>query len=306
MPYFIFLFICVVWSASFLLMKKSAVAFSPVSIGAWRVVGGAAILAVVWWWHGQRWTLSKRHAAPLVFVVVVGFAWPFCIQPWVIARHGSALMAMLVGFVPLATILISLVAMGVVPSRRQAIGVAGALVCLGLLLADGWRRAVPGADLALAVTVPLGYAAANIVIRRWLGDLSSLAVTLASLVLSSFMLLPLAAGATPPPDVGEREFKLAVLSLGVLSLVGTGLATYLFNKLIREHGPLFAGMTTNVVPLGAVLWGWLDAETVTPLQLVALAGVVSMVALVQYRAAGAAEALSPPERIAPPPTGAAH
>jgi len=286
MPYLIFLFICLVWSASFLLMKKAAVAFSPLSVGAWRVVGGAAILAIVWWWHGQRWTLSKRHVGPLLFVVVAGFASPFCVQPWVIARHGSALMAMLVGFVPLATILISLVVLGARPSRRQAIGVAGAILCLGLLLADGWRRAIPAADLLLAVTVPLGYAAANVTIRRWLGDVSSLAVALAALVLSSVVLAPLAAWTPSPAHVDQRQYAAAVASLAILSLIGTGLATFLFNKLIREHGPLFAGMTTNVVPLGAVLLGWLDAETVTPLQLAALAGVLSMVTLVQYRAAG--------------------
>ena len=45
-----------------------------------------------------------------------------------------------------------------------------------------------------------------------------------------------------------------------------------------------ASYATNVVPLGAVLWGWLDAETITPLQLTALAGVLAMVTLVQYRA----------------------
>jgi hypothetical protein len=56
----------------------------------------------------------------------------------------------------------------------------------------------------------------------------------------------------------------------------------MFNRLIRERGPLFAAMTTNLIPAGAVFSGWLDAERVTGLQMSALAGVVSMVALVQY------------------------
>jgi drug/metabolite transporter (DMT)-like permease len=57
---------------------------------------------------------------------------------------------------------------------------------------------------------------------------------------------------------------------------------YWFNYLVQHHGPLFAGMVTNVVPLGAVLLGWADQETVSPLQLAALIGIVIMVALVQY------------------------
>jgi hypothetical protein len=66
------------------------------------------------------------------------------------------------------------------------------------------------------------------------------------------------------------------------------LLTRLFNHLIREHGPLFAGMVTNLVPVGALIWGWIDHEQVTPQQITALAGLIVMVTLVQYGAAAAA------------------
>ena len=42
----------------------------------------------------------------------------------------------------------------------------GAILCLGVLLADGLQRSVPMVDIALALSVPLGYAVANTVIRR--------------------------------------------------------------------------------------------------------------------------------------------
>ena len=68
-------------------------------------------------------------------------------------------------------------------------------------------------------------------------------------------------------------------------MLGTGLAISMFYRLIRDHGPLFAGMVTYLVPVGAVMWGWADAERVTATQLVALAGVFISVAVVQYGAA---------------------
>jgi drug/metabolite transporter (DMT)-like permease len=296
MPYLTFLFICAVWSMSFLLMKKSAVAFSPIEIGAWRVIGGAAILAVVWWWKGRGRPLARRHFLPLFFIAITGFAWPFCAQPWVIARHGSALVALIVGLTPLLTVLLSLPVLRVLPSRRQGIGVVGALFCLSLLFVDGLKRDVPAAHLALAVTVPLSYAAANVVLRRWLSDVPSLAMTLVALLMASAILVPATALESPPP-ASQHEFWTAVASLAVLGPIGTGLASYLFNKMIRDHGPLFASMTTNVVPLGAVLFGWLDAETVTPLQLTALGGVIAMVTLVQF---GAAHRGNPPPPLRPP------
>ena len=44
-------------------------------------------------------------------------------------------------------------------------------------------------------------------------------------------------------------------------------------------------MVTYLIPLGAVFWGSVDHEQITASQLAALAGVLTMVAFVQYGAA---------------------
>ena len=288
MPYLMFLFVCLVWSVSFMLMKKAAVAFSPTEIGLWRVAGGAGTLALFWAWKDRAWTLHRRDLWPVLFLILAGFAWPYCIQPWVVSRQGSAFMALVVSFVPLFTILISLAVLRVAPSGRQLVGVIGSLICMAVLMEDGLRREVPLVQLALALTVPLGYAMTNVVIRQRLPHVGSLFLTLVALTASVVLLAPVAActasTATPP----TAEGRYAVAALAVLSVVGTGVTTFVFNKLIRDHGPLFAGMTTNVVPLGAVLLGWLDAEEVTWSQVGALVGIIAMVTLVQFRAAGTA------------------
>jgi 4-amino-4-deoxy-L-arabinose transferase-like glycosyltransferase len=51
--------------------------------------------------------------------------------------------------------------------------------------------------------------------------------------------------------------------------------------LVLTRGPLFAGMTTYVVPVIALLWGTLDHEVISGQQALAIAGVLGMVALVQ-------------------------
>ena len=71
----------------------------------------------------------------------------------------------------------------------------------------------------------------------------------------------------------------------MLGVIGTGLATFWFNRLVQDHGPLFAGMVTNLVPIGAVLIGWLDREDISLRQAGALVGIVISVACVQFRAA---------------------
>jgi drug/metabolite transporter (DMT)-like permease len=170
---------------------------------------------------------------------------------------------------------------------------------------DGVQRSVPLSQLALALTVPLGYAAANTVIRKWLTHVTSVLLTGVSFVLTASVLAPFA-WTMPGPDTsvtsvagtsvavtseavtsegmaaGSTTWRIAFWSLAVLAVVGTGVATYVFNHLVRRHGPLFAGMTTNVVPLGAVVWGWIDGEPISQSQFVAMLGILAMVSLVQY------------------------
>lgn len=286
MPYVMFLFVCSVWSVSFILMKKAALAFSPAEIAMWRVIAGAATLGLFWLLRDRRWSLRRADWAPLLFIVATGCAWPYFIQPWVIGRQGSAFMALMVSFVPLLTIVVSLPVLRIRPSNRQLLGVLGSLACMAILMRDGWRRSVPASDLGMAFSVPLCYALANVVIRRRLAHASALLVTMVAMAVSIAPLAPLAVWSPPPADASGAVVWQAAWSLAFLGIVGTGVATFLFNKLIRDHGPLFAGMTTNLVPLGAVLFGWLDAEQVSSAQVGALIGILAMVALVQYRAAG--------------------
>ena len=73
----------------------------------------------------------------------------------------------------------------------------------------------------------------------------------------------------------------AVIYLGLLGIIGSGVSTMVFIRMVLQRGPLFAGMTTYVVPVVAMLWGTLDHESISGMQAFAIAGVLAMVALVQ-------------------------
>jgi drug/metabolite transporter (DMT)-like permease len=79
-----------------------------------------------------------------------------------------------------------------------------------------------------------------------------------------------------------HDWVMAVGSLAVLGILGTGFAVLLVIWLIVTEGPLFAGMVTYVVPTLALVWGAIDGEVITGRQLAAMAGVLAMVALVQF------------------------
>lgn len=281
MPYVLFLLCAAIWSCSFILMKFALGSFGPWQIAAGRVAGGVGVLAFLAWRQGKL-APPRAGAWPwIIVVIVVGYAGPYVVQPLVIARQGSAFMALATAFVPTATIVVSAVLLRHWPARRQLLGVLGALCCLALLLRDGLSRDVPVRDMLLAGTVPAGYALANTLIRGWLRDIPALTLTTYQLLGTLLVLGPGASleqtSAAPP--------LAACASVLVLGVLATGLATYWFNLLVQKQGPLFAGMSTNLVPLGAVVWGWADGETISTLQVAALAGILGLVLLVQYRAA---------------------
>jgi drug/metabolite transporter (DMT)-like permease len=140
--------------------------------------------------------------------------------------------------------------------------------------------------LLLALSVPACYALTNVCIRRQLQHVPSLPLSAVTLSVAAVLLLPPALWGEHPDPAPSGALPLAIASLALLGVVGTGIGMFIFNKMVLDQGPLFAGMVTYLVPVGALIWGWVDEEQVTLLQFVALAGVFAMVALVQFGAVG--------------------
>jgi len=283
MHHAIFLLICLLWGSSFILMKKAAVAFGPMTVAGGRVAGGAVLLVGLWLViaRGRRWPIRRSHAGGIALIAVVGLAYPFAIQPHLIHKHqDSAFFGMMPALVPLLTILISIPLLGIRPSMRQLIGVLGGLACLALLLDVGVSRAISAADLALGISIPTCYALSNTFAKRRFAEVHPLALTATALSSAAVLLLPLGVAGEPVRADGG-PLTLAVIALLILGVLGTGLAWYLFFILIQKRGPLFAGMVTYLIPLGALAWGWADDEPITARQIVALLGVLAMTWLVQ-------------------------
>lgn len=281
MAAFLFVFVSLIWGSNFIMMKKAGLGFGPLTLAGGRTFGAALVLAGFWAWSGLRWPFRRGDGIRLAMIVLVGYVYPFSVLPLVISRQGSAFMGMMIGLVPLMTILLSLPMLGVRPTGRQILGVLGGLIFLGLLMGDGLRRSMPVQDVLLAASVPLCYACGNTFIKRHFGHLKPLELATPALGAAGLILLPLA---WLSPTDGIRsgpDFQQAAWAMVGVTILGTGLANFLFYRIIQESGPLYAGMVAYLVPLGALVWGWLDHELVTQQQVVALLGILSMVWLVQ-------------------------
>ena len=57
-----------------------------------------------------------------------------------------------------------------------------------------------------------------------------------------------------------RSFFVRVANINVLGVIGTGLAVWIFNLLIKETSSVFASSVTYLIPIVAIFWGVADGE----------------------------------------------
>ena len=288
MAHVAFCFCCVVWGSSFILLERVTHVFGPVEIALWRLFSGAAALAAYWWFRGGTFRIERRDWGYLAFAALVFTAPPQVIQAYVLAQgHGHGFFGTLVAAIPLLTILVSIPMLGILPTARELAGVLGGLVCMWLLLEDGFHRGMSFGLLALAFMIPLTSAVSNTFIKWKLTNLPAVPLTTALLVLAGVALIPLELSPTALESLqitgpqGTAITPTALIYMLLLGVVASGISTMVFIWMILEKGPLFAGMTTYVVPVLALLWGTVDNETISPRQMLAIVGVLAMVALVQ-------------------------
>jgi drug/metabolite transporter (DMT)-like permease len=288
-----FCFCCFVWGTSFILLERVTHVMGPVEIAIWRLFSGAAVVGLCWWFKRGEYRMSGRDLF-LIAIASLLFTVPTqLIQAYVLEQgFGHGFFGTMVAAIPLLTILVSVPMLGVRPTMRELFGVLGGLACISLLVKEGVHRGMSPGLLALTMTIPLSSALSNNFYKWRLPHVPAAPLTTMILVVSGLALLPLEASPRLMSSLdigaptGTSVSPGAITYLLLLGVVGSGVSTMAYIWLVLKRGPLFAGMTTYVVPVIALLWGTLDHEAISGQQAMAIAGVLGMVALVQVKGAG--------------------
>lgn len=272
-----------IWGSSFLSIEVALADFSPLAIAAYRIVFAAILLLLVCKWKELTVKLNRRMLFLFALIGLLNSIVPFSLIGWGQLRIDSATTAILLTSSPFVTLLLSHF---MTQDERftwsklagLVMGFLGVFVLLGQGVTEG------GGSLSgmLAVIVAAScYALSSILIRR-LGKMPSLVLVAGSLVAGAVVVVPILLVYSPP---WEQEYQShTLIAVLYLALGPTAIAYVLRAQIVQINGAVFMSNVGYLIPLFAVLWGWLFVDQhPSALMWLALAMVLAGIFLGQLR-----------------------
>jgi len=241
------------WGASFLFMRMGAAEFGPVALAAVRVIGATLFLVPLLAARGQLSVLMKNWK-PIFVVGILNSALPFLCFSYAALSITAGMSSIFNAATPLFGALIAWLWLkdSLTPSRvvGLAIGFAGVLWL-------AWDKASfkPGGSgwaivACLAATVCYGIAASFT--KKQLTGVPPIAVAAGSQLSAAIVLIAPAVIWWPATMPSQHAWMAAA----ALAFACTGVAYVIFFRLIAHIGPANAISVTFLIPVFAVLWGW--------------------------------------------------
>ena len=273
------------WGFAFYLIAVGLESFPPLTVVNIRLAVGTVTLYAIMRWQGHHLPREAAWWGRFAILTLLGNLLPFSLITWAETEISSAQAGLLMALMPISTMVLShfFVHDDALTTRRLLgvlLGFVGVVVLVG---GDALKGMGGGALLAqLAVlAATLGYAA-NAVYTKRMPPIDTIVVATGSLGLGTLMLLPFTVALEQSQWLPPSSASLgATLVLGVVS---TGLATWVYFRIVSDCGPSFLAIINYIIPAIAFAAGVLFlGESAAPTQFIGLLSVLAGIALTQNR-----------------------
>ena len=266
--WFYFIVLSLIWGSSFILIKKSLIGLTPYQVGALRIVFTAFFLFVVGLKSLKE--IKKKHWKWIGISGLLGSFFPPFLFAIAQTEIDSAIASILNSLTPLNTFFVGIFLFSILVTRKQIFGMLIGLTGTVILITAGaeFNQNQNYWYTGLIIISSLGYAFNINILKKYLFDLSALAVATGNflfIVLPSLVILYFTGFFEAV--FSSQEIQIALIYVVLLSLFGTAIAKVMFNKLVQVASPVFAASVTYTMPLIAVLWGLWDGELLSVYQL---------------------------------------
>jgi len=264
-----------IWGSSFILIKKSLEHFNPYQVGALRVLIAGIILMPI---AISKYKLfPKKHLKWLLLAAVTGNFIPMFLFPIAETEVSSSIAGIINSMMPIFVIVVGALIWKFETTKQQIIGtlISFAGVCLLAFGGDGEGGKFKLIPILLLLLATLCYALSTTTVKSKLMEVSS--TVLSAFVFSFVLFFPSLIALSFTGFFSEFSFSkdnmLGLMFVSLLSIFGTGLAMMMNYRLLKVSTPLFASTVTLLMPIVAIIWGFLDGEKLSALQFVG-AGII--------------------------------
>ncbi|MGM0536257.1 MAG: DMT family transporter [Pseudomonadota bacterium] len=242
------------WGLSFIFMRVASPEFGPVPLVLVRMGVGAALLAPLL--LGARYLrLVRENAGRLFLLGLINHVLPFSLLALATTRLEAGFTSLINATTPIFTALLGALCFATPIQRQQYLGLALALFGVYVLSADRLDFALGGDGwFILAVLgATFCYGVAGNYSRTYLAHLPVRVLAAGSTAMSALILLVPGLLLWPAEPISGLAWANG-LALAVLS---TTLAFLLYFGLIASAGATATSTVTFLVPVSALVWGYL-------------------------------------------------
>lgn len=247
----------ILWGGSFFFNGAALRELPPLTLVFLRVALGAAILLPLLRMQGIGFPKGMQGWKPFVAIGLLNNVIPFALIVIGQTFIPSGLASILNATTPLFAVMVMAAAGEETLQARRVAGVALGLA--GVIVLRGWGiETKPGQGLGILLCLggAFSYGFAALAARRLLKDSVPLGTATFQLMASTVM-MAIVAGAVEQPwklPMPSVTTWFAVLGLAALS---TALAYIVFFQIIRRSGATNVMLVTLLIPVTAILLGWL-------------------------------------------------
>lgn len=246
--------------------------FAPVHLASLRVAIAGLTLLPISIFHFR--SIPRHLWKWIAGVGIIGSFIPAMLFASAQISLPSAMAGMLNALSPLWTLLIGIGLFGVSIKHNQWLGIFTGMVgtIWLILIQSGWQLQQEASiesieqliAIGMLVLATLCYGISVNITREKLQSIPSRAIAACSLGLVSVPALVITLNSEIPNQIIEHPDGIrGFLAVFVLAAVGTAGALVLFNHLIAWTNAVVAASVTYIIPIFAVLWGWLDGESLS-------------------------------------------
>ncbi len=283
------------FGSAFLLTKIAVQDVPPIMVVAGRIVIGAIVLLLISYAQGERLRQLKPYWLLLLALALTGNCIPFFVITWGQQFVDSGLAGILMAMMPLTTVVLAhFFIQGERITRNKIIGFILGFIGVGILMQPelslssefNWIHLIAMISILMGA---ISYAA-NSVIAHSLPKLSLSLISAGVLLMASIVIVPLSlsAGFSWINDASSE----ALLSVILLGIFPSGLATIIYFSVIRHAGPAFLSQINYLIPVWAVVLGvLLGGEQLTIHAVIALVVILAGIAIAQKNRSATADSI---------------